>query len=237
MPLKLRKNFLAIWVLLGSTVMLTACGGGSGDSTASTTTGSTTSAASVSAGSNSATSNSAPTISGTPATSVTVGSNYSFTPTASDANGDTLSFSISGKPSWATFNTLTGALTGVASTVGTISNIVITVTDANGASASLAAFSINVSSSTTNTGTATLNWTAPTQNTDGSSLTDLAGYVIYYGTDASNLSNTIDINSASTVTYTIQGLASGNTYYFAISSVNSSGVQSVQSTVGSKTIS
>lgn len=238
----IRKTFVGCAVF-GLLVALSGCGGSGSDAAS---TGSTTSATAVSSSTSSSAAasssvasagNSAPTISGTPATAVAVGSSYSFKPTAADANGNTLTFSISGKPSWATFNTLTGALTGTASNVETDSNIVITVTDSASASASLPAFAITVSASSSATGTATLSWTAPTLNTDGSALTDLAGYVIYYGSDASNLVSTIDINAASTLTYTIEGLAAGTTYYFAVASVNSAGVESAQSTVGSKTIS
>ena len=89
--------------------------------------------------------NGAPTISGTPATSVTVGQAYSFTPTASDPNGQTLTFSITNKPSWATFSASTGRLDGTpaAANVGSTSNIVISVTD-GAANASLPAFAISV---------------------------------------------------------------------------------------------
>jgi len=52
--------------------------------------------------------NTAPTISGTPPKSVVSGSLYSFTPTAKDANGDPLTFSIANKPGWAAFSTSTG---------------------------------------------------------------------------------------------------------------------------------
>ncbi len=88
--------------------------------------------------------NNPPTIIGTPVTSVISGVYYSFTPTASDQDNDTLTFSCPNKPSWATFNTSTGALTGTPPTVGTFSNIVISVNDGRGGSASLPAFSINV---------------------------------------------------------------------------------------------
>jgi len=91
--------------------------------------------------------NNPPTISGTPATSVAEGSSYSFTPSANDADsGDTLTFSISNKPSWATFNTASGRLSGTPGNgdVGTTTGIRITVTDGSGASASLAAFNIEV---------------------------------------------------------------------------------------------
>ena len=83
----------------------------------------------------------APTISGTPATTDIAGSLYTFTPTATNA----ASFSITNMPSWANFNTSSGALTGTPTNVnaGIYSNIVITDTNITG-SASLSAFTITV---------------------------------------------------------------------------------------------
>ncbi|MDP5152082.1 putative Ig domain-containing protein, partial [Rheinheimera baltica] len=94
--------------------------------------------------------NSAPVISGTPATSVVKDTAYSFVPTATDADDDTLTFSMTNKPSWAAFNTTTGALTGtpVAADVGTTSGIVISVSDGT-LSASLDAFNLEVISENT----------------------------------------------------------------------------------------
>ncbi|MBL3616595.1 MAG: right-handed parallel beta-helix repeat-containing protein [gamma proteobacterium endosymbiont of Lamellibrachia anaximandri] len=91
--------------------------------------------------------NQAPVINGSPASSVTEGSTYSFTPNASDADGDALIFSISNPPSWASFNTATGNLSGTpgAGTAGSYGNILIRVTDGT-ESASLAGFTIVVSS-------------------------------------------------------------------------------------------
>jgi hypothetical protein len=85
-----------------------------------------------------------PTISGTPALTAKKGDTYSFQPSAADFAGNTgtLTFSIVGKPSWATFSTTTGLLTGIA-VKGTYPGIVISVTDGC-ASASLPAFSIKV---------------------------------------------------------------------------------------------
>ncbi|MCG8021109.1 MAG: putative Ig domain-containing protein, partial [Candidatus Thiodiazotropha weberae] len=90
--------------------------------------------------------NRAPTISGSPATSVAEGRSYSFAPSANDADGDSLSFSIANRPSWASFNTSTGVLTGTPGMddAGTTSNIRISVSDGS-ATASLSAFSISVS--------------------------------------------------------------------------------------------
>ena len=88
-----------------------------------------------------------PVISGAPAAQVAEDSNYSFTPAVSDVDVyDTAAFSIVNAPSWASFDTTTGTLTGTPDNddVGVTSGIVITVTDSAGAQASLAAFSITV---------------------------------------------------------------------------------------------
>jgi hypothetical protein len=84
-------------------------------------------------------------ISGTPATSVVAGSAYKFQPTATDSAGKTVSFSVQNKPAWATFSTVTGALTGIptASQTGTYPSIVITASDGS-TSAALAPFSLTV---------------------------------------------------------------------------------------------
>ena len=89
--------------------------------------------------------NNPPTISGSPPTGVTVGSAYSFTPKASDPNGQALTFSIQNKPSWASFSSTTGGLSGApsAAQVGTYGGIVISVSDGQ-LSASLAPFAIKV---------------------------------------------------------------------------------------------
>ena len=85
-----------------------------------------------------------PSISGTPALTAKAGSAYAFQPSAADFAGNTgtLSFSISGRPSWATFSTTTGKLSGIP-VKGTYPGIVISVTDGC-ASASLPAFQIRV---------------------------------------------------------------------------------------------
>jgi hypothetical protein len=94
--------------------------------------------------------NQPPVISGTPTTGVKVGSYYSFTPTASDADNDTLTFSISNQPAWSSFDNNTGQLSGTPSIsdLGTHADIVITVSD-GGESVSLAAFTITVAKSNT----------------------------------------------------------------------------------------
>ena len=88
---------------------------------------------------------------------------------------------------------------------------------------------------TPTTGSATLEWSPPTQNTDGSALTNLAGFRIVYGTSATALTQTIEVNNAALSSYVVDGLAAG-TWYFAVVAVNSAGAQSIQSNVASKTI-
>jgi hypothetical protein len=85
------------------------------------------------------------------------------------------------------------------------------------------------------TGSANLSWTAPTENTNGTPLTDLAGYHIYYGTSAGAWTSTITVLDAAETSYVVSGLAPG-TYYFAVVAFNSAGSDSPESNVGSKTI-
>lgn len=185
--------------------------------------------------------NQAPTVSGTPATTARVGTAYSFQPSANDADDDTLAWSIENAPSWATFSTATGRLSGTPSATGTASNIVIRVSDGT-ASASLPAFSIAVAAAPaptppppTTTGSATLSWQAPTQNTDNTALTNLAGYRIVYGKSTSALDQMVTISSPGTTTYMIEGLTAG-TWYFAVRAFTVNGTESTNSAVASKTI-
>jgi hypothetical protein len=170
-------------------------------------------------------------ISGSPPTSDVAGQAYSFMPTTTNPGGGTLGFSITNMPAWASFSTLTGALTGTPSSVqvGDYSNILISVSNGS-ASATLAAFSITVT-----TGSANLSWTAPTQNTNGTPLTDLAGYMIYYGTSPSELTQTIQLADPSATSYVVSNLSAG-TYYFAVAAYTTVATQSAQSSLGSKTI-
>ena len=168
--------------------------------------------------------NSSPTISGNPQSAILIGDTYVFAPNASDPNGDSLTFQITNLPGWASFNTSTGRLTGqpTLGNVGTYSNIGISVSDGS-ASRSLPTFSITVSQVAL--GNVTLSWTAPTENTDGSALTDLAGYKIHYGKSSGNYDNEILINTAGTTTYFVDNLVP-DTYFFAATSFNTSGVES-----------
>lgn len=85
------------------------------------------------------------------------------------------------------------------------------------------------------TGAATLSWTPPTENTDGTQLTDLAGYNIYWGTTEGTYTNEINIANPTITTYVVEALAPG-TYYFVATAYNESGVESSFSNVATKNI-
>ncbi len=163
-------------------------------------------------------------ISGTPATSVKIGELYSFTPSVIDPDGDSLTFTIQNKPVWAEFTSSTGQLSGMPllGNEGTYTSISITVSDGQH-SASLAPFSVTVNQ--VGLGSATLSWTPPTQNSDGSPLTDRAGYRIYYGNEPGNHQTFIQIDNPGITIYVVENLTP-NTYYFVSTAFNSNGVES-----------
>jgi predicted phage tail protein len=86
------------------------------------------------------------------------------------------------------------------------------------------------------TGVATVNWMPPTEYTDGSTLTNLAGYKIYYGTSLGTFNSVITINNAGITSFMIDNLPAGKTYYFVVTAIDSNGKESNYSAVGTKTI-
>lgn len=182
--------------------------------------------------------NDAPTISGSPATQITVGSQYSFTPQASDPEGAGVTFSIENKPGWATFDTSTGALTGAPATanIGQFANVRISATDGTHV-ASLAPFSIAVAApgGQVATGSATLSWTPPTERTDGAVLANLTGYKIYYGTTPDSYSQSVTIANAGLTRYVVENLSAGR-WYFVVTAYDAAGAESAHSNAASKSI-
>ena len=179
-------------------------------------------------------SNQAPSISGTPAVDAVVDSPYAFSPTATDPDGNTLSFSINNRPSWATFNLTSGRLSGtpLAGDVGTYSDIRITVSDGE-ITATLAPFTISVTQVTL--GTITLSWTPPTQNTDGSTLTDRKGYRIDYGTAPGNYPNRVIMDNPGLSMLVVDNLLPG-TYYVVLTAINLQDIESDYSNMAQKTL-
>ena len=208
--------------LIAVLLILSGCSGSS-QSTSGNTNPSATAAASA-----------WPAISGQPVTALNVGTAYMFLPAASDANGATLTFAIQNKPAWAAFNASTGELAGTpgASDVGSYHGIQISVSD-GAATNALPAFSISVTQSSA--GSATLSWLPPTTNTNGTPLTNLAGYRIYYGTNSSSLHQSVKITNPGIASYAVDNLSPA-TWYFTVVSYNSQNIESPLSEVVSKTI-
>jgi Putative Ig domain len=177
-----------------------------------------------------------PSISGTPPTSVTAGSTYKFQPTAKDPDGKTLSFSVQNKPTWTTFSIATGLLEGTPSSTQTGAYDDVIISASNGQySSALPAFNVTVTGSGSSTASAVIEWVPPTENTNGSPLTDLAGVRIYYGTSATNLSHMVQISSKTQTSYTIGNLTAG-TWYFGGASYTTTGAQSSMSRVVSMSV-
>ncbi len=178
--------------------------------------------------------NRAPTIAGTPTSNVLEGEFFEFQPNAADPDGDTLEFSIARKPSWAQFDRRSGRLWGTpgAGDVGSFTNIRISVSDTQ-ATAALAAFDVSVNQIAA--GTATLSWEPPTENADGTPLTDLAGYRIYYGRNQANLSQVVIVNNPGLSRYVIENLTPAR-WHFEMTSVNTEGAESPRTATSSKSI-
>ncbi len=83
---------------------------------------------------------------------------------------------------------------------------------------------------------ATVSWTPPTKNEDGTPLTNLASYKLFAATSAAGVpSATPTTIAAPASSYVVNGLAAG-TWHFGLKAVNSAGVESVMSNVASKAI-
>jgi hypothetical protein len=81
----------------------------------------------------------------------------------------------------------------------------------------------------------TVSWVAPLENVDGSALTDLAGFVIVYGTSSDALSESVYIENPSIDRYLLEDLSAG-TWYFGVKAFSSSGEESDISSVVSKVL-
>jgi hypothetical protein len=213
-----RTSVLIGIAVAGGALMLSGCGGDGGeDATTSTPPA-----------------NRAPTISGSPPSAVMQGGAYSFTPNASDADGNTLTFSVTNLPAWATFNSATGQLSGTpsAAQIGTYADISIGVSDGS-ASASLDTFSIQVVA--TATGSAALTWNPPTDNADGTPLSNLAGYRVYWGTAEGSYAHSVTLDNPGLSSYVVDQLAPA-TWYFMLTAINAAGVESDYSNAASKQV-
>jgi hypothetical protein len=169
-------------------------------------------------------SGSAPRLRGTPPATAAVNELYAFEPTATDEDSSLLHFGIVNQPDWLEFDAGNGSLSGTPtmSDIGLYSGVVITVSDGVN-TGSLGPFSINVTGLGKHS--VTLTWTSPSENDDGTVLTDLAGFEIRYGHEPNDYQYFIDIRGSGTTTYRIEGLEAGD-YYFATTAYNELGIAS-----------
>jgi putative Ig domain-containing protein len=220
------KGAASVWLLISVSAALASCGGGGGGASSTpTASGGTTSQSRLDL---------PPTISGNPLDAIVYGRTYTFVPTASDPQGDGVSFTIANKPAWATFDSGTGMLEGTpeAADVGSYPDIKISVTDGLYAVA-MRSFAISVVS--TAAGSIMLSWDPPTQRDDGTPLTDLAGYRLYWGTALGHYPNLASIPNPGVATYVVDELPSG-TYYVVATAYDSSGIESGYSNAVAETI-
>jgi Fibronectin type III domain len=122
----------------------------------------------------------------------------------------------------------TGSLTGTTS-------FILDCFNASGAKTSVKTTVTVTGAVSATTGTASLSWNAPTTNTNGTPVTPLSGYTIYYGTSEGSMTRTLTLSGSSTTSCEISGLSEG-TWYFAIAANATDGTSSAQSNIGSLTI-
>ena len=70
--------------------------------------------------------------------------------------------------------------------------------------------------------TVTLTWNPTTTNTDGSPITDLGGYVVYYGPASLSYVEQLDVGNVTTFQWLID-VEPGSTQYFNVSAYDTSG--------------
>jgi hypothetical protein len=83
-------------------------------------------------------------------------------------------------------------------------------------------------------GDVTLSWIPPTLNNDGSPVTDLAGYNVYFGIESRDYSQSIDVGN--TTSYQDNTFIEGYTYFFAVTAYDTSGNESEFSHEVNKTL-
>jgi hypothetical protein len=71
----------------------------------------------------------------------------------------------------------------------------------------------------------TVSWTSPTTRTDGTPLSNLAGFRIRYGTVPGRFSKAITVANPGLTTYVVAGLPPG-TYYFVVTAFDTTGLES-----------
>jgi hypothetical protein len=174
------------------------------------------------------------TIYGTATPVVSAGGDYEFQPQATAVGPLIPYFEVENLPGWATFDSFNGHISGLPtqSDVGTYQDIQVSITDGE-STATLPAFAIVVQG-TDGSQSEVLTWQPPTENVDGTPLTDLQGYYVYEG-DSPDTLMLVAYSDATTPSSVFSQLTAG-THYFAVSALNTSHVESGRSPVLAATI-
>lgn len=174
-----------------------------------------------------------PAVCGTPPAATLAGRTFSFQPAVNAAGGGNApQFSITGQPAWASFDPVTGALTGKPGAAD-VGSYTITITATKGSGTAPLRFTLEVLAAAA--GRATVSWIAPMQRTDGSTLQNLAGFRVYYGTAGGALYYVLDVATPGASSVVVDNLTTG-TWYFAATAFDRNGVESARSGLASKTI-
>jgi hypothetical protein len=144
-------------------------------------------------------------------------------------------YQIENAPPWTSFDVATGALAGtpLSTDMGTYADVRIFIGDPDRPIV-LASFSIDVVASEGSHGLR-LSWSPSTMNTDGSVLLDLAGYRIYQGSSPDAFGRPVAVDNPGVTAYVFDSLAPG-THYFAMTAINSDGIESEMSNVYSASL-
>lgn len=140
----------------------------------------------------------------------------SVTPTLAWCTGDaaTPQGVCSGTP--ASSCTASGAWTGTKGASGTQAQAAVTTTS-----------TYTISCAWPGDDKITLTWKAPTTNSDGSTLTDLGGFKIFYGTSSSMSNNTVvDVKDPAATSKVLGPGLAPNTYYIVMDAYNTGGAES-----------
>ena len=180
--------------------------------------------------------NAPPTIVLAAAEDAQVGAVFDYLPVAQDPEHDTLQFSATNLPTWASLDTTSGRISGTPGPMdaGVYESVSITVADATHKVVT-APFSITVTPALEGTGVALLKWEAPPSKVSGEPLDDLAGYRILYGRSSSDLDHSVLITDPATTSYRFSSLTPG-VWYFAVVAVNANGLEGPPTTLASKSI-
>lgn len=167
------------------------------------------------------------------AASVLVGRSLTITPEVTGRSTEALTYSLSNGPPWLSVSPTTGELSGTPTPadVGRYERVRITVSDGR----SRSSYFITITVTETADARATVSWEAPAERTDGSPLTDLAGFRIYFGEKPHNLRYVIEVADPGARSWVVTDLTPG-TWYFAATAYDESGSESAHSNAVSKVI-